>query len=796
MKITHHWMREFVPLELTPAELAQRLTLAGLEVESVTPVAPPFSGVVVGEVLGVSRHPNAEKLALCEVTTDGSNRLQIVCGAPNVRGGLKVAVAMVGARLPGGITIKRATLRGVESNGMLCSARELGLGQEHDGIMELAVGLRLGLDLREALDLDDTALEVNVTPNRGDCMSVWGIARDYAAAHEGRYLTYTPEPVGARHAAVFPTRIGAPLACPVFASRVVKGVKVGGQSPAWLRERLRRVGINSISPIVDVTNCVMIELGQPMHAYDLERLSGGITVRMANAGERLTLLDDKEYSLDAEFMVIADDSGAIGLAGIMGGRSTAISESTRDVLLEAAHFAPDAVAGRARRLGLFTDAAQRFERGVDPTLPALALERATALLLQIAGGEAGPAQVTRAEADTGQGAPREWVNLRRSRLSSLLGAVVPDEDVAALLGAVTGGVETTAEGWRARRPPHRFDLRIEADLIEEVARLRGFDSIAECHAIAPQVAGYATELCISDDRLLTVMADAGYREVVTYSFVDPALQRQLFPEAETLALANAISADLSEMRVSLWTGLVQAARENLRRQQPRVRLFEIGQKFDVQKSVLREVKTLAGLATGTRWPEQWGNAREPLDFYDVKADVMNLLALTGSIPEFRFEAGSLGCLRPGRTARIFRGSAPIGWLGELHPQLAKSLSIGVNTVIFELEIESAFKAKPPNFVKISKFPSVRRDLAIVIDEAVPLAVLQENVTVSASGLLSELRVFDVYRGPGVDFGRKSIALGLILQDSSRTLTDVDADSVVTAVVARLRDVLSASIRDQ
>jgi phenylalanyl-tRNA synthetase beta chain len=447
-------------------------------------------------------------------------------------------------------------------------------------------------------------------------------------------------------------------------------------------------------------------------------------------------------------------------------------------------------------LGLFTDAAQRFERGVDPTLPALALERATALLLQIADGEAGPTQVTRAEAEGSQGEPREWVSLRRSRLSSLLGVAVPDANVEALLGAVTGGVEATAEGWRARRPPHRFDIRIEADLIEEVARLRGFDSIAECHAIAPQVAGYATESSISDDRLLTGMADAGYREVITYSFVNPALQRQLFPEAETLALANAISADLSEMRVSLWTGLVQAAQENLRRQQSRVRLFEIGNKFDVKKSVLREVKTLAGIATGARWPEQWGGVREPLDFYDVKADLLNLFALTGSISEFRFEAGSLGCLRPGRTARIFRGSTPVGWLGEVHPQLVKSLSIGVNTVIFEVEVESAFRAKSANFVKISKFPSVRRDIAIVVDESVPLAVLQENVTVSASGLLSELRVFDVYRGPGVDFGRKSIALGLILQDSSRTLTDVDADSVVTAVVARLRDVLSASIRDQ
>src|SRR5260370_1453370 len=394
-------MREFVPLELTPAALAQRLTLAGLEVEAVTPVAPPFSGVVVGEVLGASRHPNAEKLALCEVTTDGSNRLQIVCGAPNVRGGLKVAVAMVGAQLPGGITIKRAKLRGLESDGMLCSAHEVGLGQEQDGIMELPPGLPLGVDVREALDLDDTALEVNATPNRGDCMSVWGIARDYAAAHEGRYLTYAVEAVRANRADAFPTRIEAPAACPIFASRVVKGVKMGGQSPAWLRERLRRVGINSISPIVDVTNYVMLEFGQPMHAYDLDRLSGGIAVRMARAGERVMLLDDKEYSLDPEFTVIADDGGAIGLAGIMGGRRTAISESTRDVLLEAAHFAPDAVAGRARRLGLFTDAAQRFERGVAPTLPALPLEQAPALLLQIADGEAGPTQVTRAEAGAG-----------------------------------------------------------------------------------------------------------------------------------------------------------------------------------------------------------------------------------------------------------------------------------------------------------------------------------------------------------------------------------------------------------
>jgi phenylalanyl-tRNA synthetase beta chain len=798
MKVTYSWLKEYTPLA-APADLAKRLTLAGLEVESVAPVAPPFSGVVVGVVLESAPHPDAEKLSLCQVTTDGVNRLQIICGAKNVRAGLKVAVAMVGAHLPNGVTIDRAKLRGLESNGMLCSARELGLGDEHEGIMELPDSAELDRDLREALDLDDVTLEVNATPNRGDCMSVFGIARDYAAAQERRYLTAHVDSVAARGTAAFPVTLEAPAACPIFASRVIRGVKAGAASPAWLRERLRRVGINSISPIVDVTNYVMMDLGQPMHAYDLARVDEGIRVRNAKPGERLTLLDDKEYVLDPDFLVIADGRGAIGLAGIMGGRGTAISDSTRDVLLESAHFAPDAVAGRARRLGLFTDAAQRFERGVDPSLPPVALERATALLVGIVGGEPGPVQVTRAVAGAAAGA-EGWVSLRRTRLAKLLGVSVPDEEVHAVLSAVSDRAEATSDGWRVRRPPHRFDIRIEEDLIEEVARLRGFDSIPESHAIAPQVAGESTECRVANERLLTAMADRGYREVITYSFVDPALQRQLFSDTPSLRLANPISLDLSDMRVSLWTGLVQACRENLRRQQTRVRLFEIGKKFQLQGQSqggdLEEIETLAGIATGTRWPEQWGAPREALDFYDMKADVQGVLALTGDVSSVRFEADTLDCLRPGRTARIYRGSTAVGWLGELHPQVVKAINLPSSAFLFELEIDVAFQAKPLKFNGISKFPSVRRDLAIVIDESVPLAVLQENVTVSASGLLSELRVFDVYRGPGIESGRKSVALGLILQDSSRTLTDVDADAVVTAVIARLRDELSATIRDQ
>jgi phenylalanyl-tRNA synthetase beta chain len=812
MKVSYSWLAEFVPLA-APAELARQLTVAGLEVESVTAVAPPFSGVVVGKVLECGRHPDAEKLSLCQVTTDGTNRLQIVCGAKNARAGLTVAVAMVGARLPKDVLIKRAKLRGVESNGMLCSARELGLGTDHEGIMELPDSLPLNQDLRAALDLDDFTLEVNATPNRGDCMSVFGIARDHAAARERRYLHYRSVPVPAGDTTVWPVRLDAPAACPIFGSRVIRGVRAGASSPAWLRERLRRVGINSISALVDVTNYVMMELGQPLHAYDFRTLREGITVRAARAGERLTLLDDKEYELNPDYYVIADARGAIGLAGIMGGRETAISDATVDVLLESAHFVPAAIMGRARRLGLFTDAAQRFERGVDPSLPAVAIERATALLQEIAAGVAGPVQVTRAaagdaegvyevevddagRATAGGGARSGWVALRRARLARLLGAEVPDDEAHSVLAAISERVETNSEGWRVQRPSHRFDIRIEEDLIEEVARLRGFDSIAESHALAPQIAGDATESRVTNDRLLTAMADRGYREVITNSFVDPTLQQQLFPDTPALRLTNPISADLSDMRVSLWPGLVKACRENLRRQQSRVRLFEIAKKFQLDGERLDEIETLAAIAVGARWPEQWGVAREALDFFDVKSDVTGVLALTGEAASFRFEAESLACLRPGRAARIYRGTNAVGWLGEIHPQVAKAVNLPGTALLMELEIEGAFKSKPLEYINISRYPSVRRDLAIVVDENVPLAVLQENVSVSASGLLVELRVFDVYRGPGIETGRKSIALGLILQDSSRTLTDDDADAVVTSVVARLRDVLSATIRDQ
>jgi phenylalanyl-tRNA synthetase beta chain len=795
VKLTYRWLHEFAQQTVTPAVLAEQLTLTGLEVEALTPVAPPFSGVIVGEVISAARHPDAEKLSVCEVTTSGADRLQIICGAKNVRAGLKVAVAMVGARLPGDITIKRAKLRGLESQGMLCSARELGLGDEHDGILELEPATELGVDVRAALNLDDTILEVKATPNRGDCMSVFGIARDWVAAQERRYLEARVRAVAATGEGTWPIGVDAPTACPLFTARVIRGTRPGVASPAWLRERLRRIGVNSISPLVDVTNYVAAEFGQPMHAYDLARLTGPVRVRWAQPGERITLLDDKEYTLSPNFLVVADDNGAAGLAGIMGGRPTAISDQTTDVLLEAAHFTPAAVAGRARRLGLFTDAAQRFERGVDPSLPTLALERATALLLAIVGGEPGPLLLAQSLPLDSPG-PAAGLSLRRNRLTRLLGTPVPDAEVAALLAAISPQVQATDEGWRIVVPTHRFDLRIEADLIEEIVRLRGFDSVPESPAVAPQIPGDATEARVPVERLLDALIDRGYREAITYSFVDPGLQRQLFPATPALSVANPLSTELSEMRVSLWPGLLQAARENLRRQQSRVRMFEFGKKFIVQNADFHEIESLAGIVSGARSPEQWGEPHAPVDFYDVKADLESVLTLAGDAEALRFVADDLACLRPGRSARLYRGNVPLGWLGELHPRLVRSLGLSQAPLLFELEVAPAFACNILQFKKISKFPSVRRDLAIVVDENLPLAVLKENVNVSAAGLLSELRIFDIYRGSNIDSGRKSIALGLILQDSSRTLTDVDADAVVTKVITRLRDVLSASIRDQ
>jgi phenylalanyl-tRNA synthetase beta chain len=804
MKIPCSWLAEWVAVPWSPQELGSRLTMAGLELEGLEPAAPEFSGVVVAEILSAERHPQADKLRICRVSTGAKESLQIVCGAANARAGLKSALAVVGARLPGGLEIKAAKLRGVESAGMLCSAKELGLADAANGILELPPDAPLGSALRDYLGLDEVILEFNITPNRGDAMSVIGVAREVAALSGGK-LTGLSAGVraGAASAALGDTlevRLEAPAACPKFVGRVIRGVNNQAATPVWMRERLRRAGLRSISPVVDVTNYVMLELGQPMHAYDLARLSGEINVRFGRAGESITLLDGKSIEAQPDILLITDRSGPVGVAGIMGGQRTAVSADTADVFFEAAYFSPDAVIGRAVRWGLMTDASQRFERGVDPSQQERAAERATELLLAIAGGQAGPLSVKRSDEHL---PARPAVRLRRRELARLLGIGFEDVRVRASLERLQMRVEPTEEGWRVTPPAHRFDIAIEADLIEEVARIVGYQAIPETDAQVPQCFRSLPSARSSERELLESLAVRGYQEAITYAFVDPQLQSRLFPDLKGAVLANPIASDLSVMRVSLWPGLLKAALENQRRQQDRIRLFEHGARFVMSAAgatagAIHEIDALAGVACGPRMPEQWGLPRElrgPADFFDVKGDVEALLVATGARGGFTFEPHALSCLHPGAAARLLRGGVPVGWLGELHPSLVKALEFTYRPVLFELDLEAALTVERPAYREVSRFPQVRRDLAVVIDESVALSSLTERVTFTTSSLLRDLRVFDVYRGPGVEAGRKSVALGLIFQDISRTLTEDDVAGLMAAVVADLRVSLNAKIRE-
>ncbi|MGB9330137.1 MAG: phenylalanine--tRNA ligase subunit beta, partial [Steroidobacteraceae bacterium] len=641
---------------------------------------------------------------------------------------------------------------------------------------------------------DEPVLDLNVTPNRGDAMSVLGVAREVAALTGGAITGPPIVAVTPAHTQQLAVALEAPAACPRFAGCIVRGIDNRAATPSWLCERLRRAGVRSISPVVDVTNYVMLELGQPMHAYDLAKLKGGIRVRQARPGEALTLLDGKELRTEPDMLLITDEEGAVGLAGIMGGLRTAVSVDTRDVFLESAFFAPEAILARARGIGLVTDAAQRFERGVDPAGQSRAIKRALALLLPIAGGSAGAIEVAESVAHLPKRAP---VVLRAWQLMRLLGAELPAGRVSRALEGLGMQVTVTAGGWQATPPSYRFDISIEADLIEEVARIVGFDAIPETDARIPQRFGRLPGERASEATLLEALAARGYQEAITLAFVDPALQSRLFPEQPALMLANSIASDLSVMRLSLWPGLLRAALDNQHRQQDRIRLMEHGTRFEPRGALTREIDSLAGIACGTRLPEQWGiskNERASLDFYDVKGDVSALLAATGEPESFTFEARDHAALHPGRSARVLRRGEAVGWLGELHPTLMASMDFTYTPVLFELDV-SGLAVRPALYQEISRFPQVRRDLAVVLDESVTLSTLAERVTLAASSLLRELRVFDVYRGPGLEQGRKSVALGLIFQDISRTLTDEDVERLMASVVADLRENLNARIRE-
>jgi phenylalanyl-tRNA synthetase beta chain len=793
MKISVDWLKEFVKLDDDALELARKLGSGGVEVASVTPAIPAFEKVYVGQVKSFEKHPSADKLNVCQVDAGTGKILQIVCGAPNVKVGMKAPVILPGGKLPDGTEIKQTALRGVDSSGMLCSAKELGLMEEASGLFVLPDDAPVGKELREYLGGDDQLIEIEITPNRGDCLSILGVARELAALYGKTLDKNEVAPVQAAIKDVFPVAIQAEKACPVFATRIIKGLRADAVTPLWMRERLRRAGLKPIHPAVDVTQYVMLELGQPMHAYDLARLDGGITVRMAKAGEKAKLLNSQVYEAQPDVLVIADKSRVQGFAGIMGGGESNVTAGTTDILLEAAFFTPAAISGRPRRMDLLTDAAYRFERGVDPQGQTRALERATQLILEIAGGQPGPVSVVTAEKTSVATKP---IRLRRARLALLLGIQVPDADVAAILTRLGFAVAADKDGWSAVPPSHRFDMEIEEDLIEEVGRVYGYDKIPATQYPSRQGMDRLPEARVDLRRLRQVMVERGYQEAVTYSFVDAALQTRVYGQPEAaLALANPITADMTEMRLGLWPGLLKVLQYNLNRQQSRVRVFETGLRFMLQTDEILQENTIAGVISGPQFPLQWGEKDRAVDIADLKGDIEALLRPAGAANRLKVEAKPHPALHPGQSARLLLDGKELGWMGALHPGLLKTLDLPYGALVFEMRLGDLLEAKIPAFEAISRFPAVRRDLAVVVGEEVSAEELLGATREAVGAVLQEVRIFDIYRGPGIDSGRKSVALGLILQDSSRTLTDEDADGAMQRVADRLARGLGATIRD-
>ena len=793
MHISENWLREWSNPALNTEELCERLTLAGLEIGTVEPAAPPLEQVVVGEILSTASHPNADRLKLCKVDIGQPEPLDIVCGAPNARDKLKVAVALVGARLPGDLKIKKSKIRGEVSFGMLCSGKELELDLDGAGIIELPEDAPPGIALDEYLRLADHILEVELTPNRGDCLSAMGLARDLAAITNTHLQPPTQSSVPATLSDRPQIEISAPDACPRYAGRILRNVNSDAPTPIWMQEKLRRSGIRSLGLIIDITNFVMLELGQPMHAFDLDKLSGGITVRMANAGESITLLNGDEKQLDSDTLLIADQSGPIAAAGIMGGAESAVSEQTRNLLLESAWFAPAAIAGRARDMGLHTDASHRFERGVDPAIQQLAIERATELILELAGGECGP--VVEQCIDAHLPSPAK-VLFQPATIGKRLGMEISEKQIGDILRRLGIDLEQQGTDWVATPPSWRFDIAIAADLVEEIARVVGYDAIPAQMPPLTALMSPVSDTQQDSDRLVDALVDRGYQEAITYSFVDPQLQQLFNPEqTATVELINPLSSELSQMRRSLWPGLVNALQFNLHRQQNRIKLFEIGQVFNPFDKEVLQPTVISSIITGPLRPESWAEEQKSVDFFDLKGDVEYLLQSTGSAADFAIEAGRHAALHPGRSAQIKQGEDSVGWLGELHPNIAAELGISGRVYLSELMIEPLLQRALPAYQTVSRFPSLRRDLALLVDMSVTAASLEQSVRKAAGQDLQEFRVFDVYQGTAIAANKKSIAVGMSIGNSTRTLTDDEVEALVQRVLEALERDHGARLRD-
>jgi len=773
MKFSEYWLRAWVDPDMTSEVLAHTLTMAGLEVEALEPVAPAFNDVVIAKVLDVVKHPNADRLNVCEVDVGEAQPLTIVCGAANVAAGVIVPCARIGAVLPGNFAIKQAKVRNVESFGMLCSEKELGLADESKGLWLLPGDAPVGRSLREYLELDDQLFTLKLTPNRSDCSCIAGVAREVAALTGSSLKPLEIPSLPASLTEQLPVKVDDASGCPLYCGRLVRGINAAAATPDWMRRRLERSGLRAINAVVDVTNYVMLEMGQPMHAFDVAKLSGGITVRKARKGESLDLLNEQKVDLDPDLLVIADDAHVLALAGIMGGRDSSVETSSRDVFLESAFFQPDAIAGKARRFGLATDSSFRFERGVDFAATRLALERATQLLLQICGGSAG--QISEV---CGQLPKREAIRLRGSRVAKVLGIALDHKQITSLLTRLRFETSVEDDEFRVVPPSFRFDLSIEEDLIEELARLHGYDNIP---AQAPQAA--LTILPYSElqrplARIQQTLVDRDYQEIVSYAFVDEQVERDLCGNVDPVTLQNPIASNMAVMRSSLVAGLVAAVRFNLNRMQARVRLFELGACFASTNGEYAQSQRLSGIAYGLAQPEQWGAAAKPVDFYDVKADVEALFGPN----RLRFVAASHPALHPGRSARIDCESQMIGWIGELHPQWQHRYDMAQSCVWFEVELDALTRATLPRIGEIPKFLPVRRDLAVLVDEAVSVQSLIDAMQAATAPYVQEIAVFDVYRGKGLEQGKKSLAFRVLLQDTQKTLTDAEIESSISMLV--------------
>lgn len=792
MKISEKWLREWVNPNLDRDALCSALTMAGLEVDDASPVAAPFSGVVVGAILRSYQHPSADNLHVCKVSVGNSSALlNIVCGADNIKEGMKVPVAIAGAVLPNDLVIQPTKIRGIDSEGMLCSARELGMSDDGAGLMALPAEAPAGKDLREYLLLDDSVMDVSITPNRGDCLSVRGLAREVSAITSIPMVPVKIIEAVKKGRDVIPVNIIETSACPHYVGRVIRNVKMDADTPVWMRERLRRSGIRSIHPVVDVTNYVMLELGQPMHAFDLNKIHDAIEVRLSKKGEKIALLDGSVQDLDDQTLVIADRKHPLAIAGVMGGLDSSVTLLTQDIFLESAYFTPAVIARQRQFYNLNSDSAYRYERGVDPVLQKQAIERATALILEIAGGEAG--LVVETSSHDGLNKKRE-IRLSDGKITQLLGMPVSSVDVKRILTALGFVCRRESDKWIVVPPTWRFDISLPEDVIEEIARLYGYDKIP----MQPMtgILNVAHDIVEGDSysRFRYGMSALGFHEILAYSFIDQKLQSLLDPNETSRELLNPITAEMSVMRTNLWGGLITTLAYNKSRQQHRVKLFEIGSCFITRGGELRQIPKLGGLIAGPLYPEQWGVDSRPVDFYDLKGAVNTLLNSIYPGETIEYQPDSHPALHPGQTAAVSLGGRKVGLMGALHPSIQQNLDLKDRVFVFEMDLSVLHKPAKTTYTDISRFPEIRRDLAILVNETIPALVIQDTIRSVAGDWLKECFIFDVYQGKGVTPGLKSVALALILQHPSRTLVDEEVVALTDRVVQALKEQLGAELR--